>query len=287
MARRDLPSNADTSASYELPGIALISRDGAAQLLMAPGESSDVERFPIRRAGKKTALRFAVGEPGRRGTIWRLWASRETDDVYLGSRHTAREAKMSLHQSGDWRFQIVDPERPKTVRLHDFEGTPDGRIIHRWARPKPNAVGWTHAVSIVLPAHHLVTIPDDGVRWDDVRWCPAPRPGAQVEFQVKIVSPDRGVVSYRELIESGGRLAVMDALQLASGDVAIVLALTVVTTEDEAAEIARYEEKARLGVPPATDFDRSPQLGPRHLVFGHDPDGRPRYYDLAFTVDPG
>jgi hypothetical protein len=287
MTPSDAPSDADSSAFDGIPAIAVISDGGAAQLLMVPGESGDVENFPIRRASNKAALRFAVGEPGRRGTIWRLWASRDTDDVYLGSRHTAGEVKVSLHQSGDWRLQIVDPERPKTVYINGGEGGRDGRILDRWARPKPNPVGWTHALSIVLPERHLVTIPNDGVRWDDVRWCPAPRPREQVEFEVHIVTPHQGSVTYRELVKSGGRLAVMDALQLASGDVAIVLALTLPTTKDEAGYIARCEAMARLGTPPATQFDRSPQLGPRHLIFSVDPDGRRRYYDLAFKADPG
>jgi hypothetical protein len=86
-----------------------------------------------------------------------------------------------------------------------------------------------------------------------------------------------------ELILSGGRVAVMDALQLAGGDVALVLALTVATGEGEARDIARCEAVAAGNAPPATEFHRSPQLGPRHLIHGAFPDGRRRYDDLAFT----
>lgn len=264
-----------------LPAIAVTSIDGVAELLMMPGESSDVGTFPIRRAGKKAAVRFAVGEPGRRGTVWRLWASRDTDDVYLASRQTAGEVKFSLHQSGDWRMQIVEPDRPKTVRFAGRSDT-DGRILHRWERPAPNAVGWTHALSIVLPETHLHGIPYDGVKWDDVRWCPAPGTGEQVEFEVYVVKPKRGMMTYRDLLFSGGRVAVMDALQLASGEVAIVLALTVPTTEEEAAVIARCEELARSSVPDASDFDRAPELAPRQLISGVVGNGRRRHYDLAF-----
>jgi hypothetical protein len=281
------PDDADSFVDEPFPAVAVISVEGAAQILMAPGGSGDVEAFPVRRAGKKAAVRFSVGVPGRRGTIWRLWASRDTDDVYFGSRQTAGEMKVSLHQSGDWRAQIVDPDRPKTVLFRGFDGSGESRILNRWTRPEPNPVGWTHAVSIVLPAHHLVTVPDDSIRWDDVRWCPAPRPGEQVEFEVSIVTPHQGGMSYRKLLMDGGRLAVMDALQLASGNVAIVLALTVATTEGEAQHIAHCEALAASEAPSAMEFDRSPQLGPRHLIFGVGPDGRPRYYDLAFTGAPG
>lgn len=72
---------------------------------------------------------------------------------------------------------------------------------------------------------------------------------------------------------SCGRLAVMDALQLAGGDVALVLALTVATDEGEAMDIERCEAVAAGDAPPATEFNRSPQLGPRHLVHGASPMG--------------
>lgn len=285
MATSEPPGDTDRSAFDGLPALAVISSAGAAQLLMVPGESGDVEKFPVQQASKKTALRFAVGEPGRRGTIWRLWANRDTDDLYLASRNTAGEMKVSLHQSGDWRMQIVNPERPKTVHFHDFDGSRDGRILDRWTRPEPNAIGWTHALSIVLPERHLVAIPSDNVRPDDVRWCPAPRPGEQVEFEINIVIPQQGSASYRELIMRGGSLAVMDALQLASGNVAIVLAYTVPTTPGEARFIARLEAQADLGTPPAAEFDPSPHLGPRRLMTSADPSGQRRYYDLAFGAD--
>jgi hypothetical protein len=168
------PKHVGSSVFDGLPGVAVSSVEDAAWLLMVPGESSDVEPFPIRRADKKTALRFAVGEPGRQGTIWRLWASRDTADVYVGSRRTAGEVKVSLHHSGNWRLQIVEPARPKTVHFQDVEVSRDGRILDRWTRPKSNPVGWTHALSIVLPARHLVAIPNDHERWDDVHWCQAP-----------------------------------------------------------------------------------------------------------------
>jgi hypothetical protein len=71
--------------------------------------------------------------------------------------------------------------------------------------------------------------------------------GYQVEFQLSIVTPQQGAVSYGELLRSGGRLAVMDALHLANGDVAVVLAVTVATEHDEARLISRLEDIGRRG----------------------------------------
>jgi hypothetical protein len=46
---------------------------------------------------------ITVGEPGRRSTIWRVWANPKKGDIYIASRKTAWNFKLSLHESGDWR----------------------------------------------------------------------------------------------------------------------------------------------------------------------------------------
>ena len=279
MTADDDAGDLEAVARLNLPGVAVGSSDGVAHVLMI--DENEVKPFPIRRASKKVALRFAVGEPGLRGTVWRLWASRDTDDVYLASRQTAGEVKVSLHDSGDWRLQVVDPDRPKTVVFGDVGGRAQGRVLDRWQRPEANTVGWVHAITIVLPERHLVPLPHDGVPFEDVRWLPRPGRNEFVAFEVSIVTPGRGICSYRELLDSGGRLSVMDALQLASGDVAIVLAITAKIDAAEAADIARCEAIAAQTIPAESEFDRSPELGPRHLIHGSMPDGRRRYYDLS------
>jgi len=265
-------------AEFRVPGMAVVNGPDGAELLVAGDE--DGVTFPVRRATKGTALRFAVGEPGRRSTVWRLWANAGTDDVYLASRQTAGEMKVSLHQSGDWRAQIVEPDRAKTVHFgaRSVEG---GRILHRWRRPEPNAVGWTHALTIVLPGDQLSGVPNDQVRWDDVRWLPAPGLEEQAEFDIHIVRPNLGMISHRAMLLEGVRVSVMDVLQLSSGDVAVVSALVGPTVRDELAMIARWEEEARTDSPPM-EWNRSAELGPRRLFFAVGPDGRQRFYDLAF-----
>jgi hypothetical protein len=267
----------DLLAEFRVPGMAVVSGPDGAELVVAGDE--DVVTFPVSRATKKTALRFAVGEPGRRSTVWRLWANAGTDDVYVASRQTAGEMKVSLHQSGDWRAQIVEPDRAKSVHF-GARSAEDGRILHRWQRPEANAVGWTHAVTIVLPGDQLSVVPNDQVRWDDVRWLPAPGLEEQAEFDIYIVRPNLGMVSHRTLVLEGVRVSVMDVLQLSSGDVAIVTALVGPALSDELAMVARWEEEARKDSPPR-EWDRSAELGPRRLLFAVGSDGRQRFYDLA------
>lgn len=245
----------ETPIEIRLPAIGIGSIDGQAVLLRFPGASEPVDTYPLRRATKKAAMRFAVGQPGRRGTIWRLWA--KGDDVYLASRQTAGEIKFSLHESGDWRQQIVQPESPKTVEFSG-RGDDDGRILNQWERPDPNAVGWTLALTIVLPEDQLSRMQVDTVRWDDVQWCEEPGEGQQVEFEVYVVTPGGGLMSYADG-PPGARIDVMNALQIANGDVAIVLARTVASHEDDRNTIAGF--KSWAGDHPASpDFDRDPRL---------------------------
>jgi hypothetical protein len=253
---------AETFTGFPAQGLAVRSGPKGAELVLTEGRDLV---FPVRRTSKRAALRFAVGEPGRRGTIWRLWANSGTDDVYLASRQTAGEVKISFHQSGDWRMQIVQPDRPKTVR---FGPRPDeeGRVLHRWQRPEPNAVGWIHALTIALPGQQLSVVPGDQVRWDDVRWLPSPQPHEQAEFDIHIVRPNGGMIGFQQMILEGVRVSVMDALQLSSGDVVVVTALIGPTRPAELATIARMQGRAENGLPAPQEWDRSPERGPRLLA---------------------
>jgi hypothetical protein len=59
-------------------------------------------------SGKELAIRLAVGDPdGPRSTVWRVWANRRSSDVYVAARVLGGVAKVSLHQSGRWRFAFT------------------------------------------------------------------------------------------------------------------------------------------------------------------------------------
>lgn len=263
------------------PTIAVVTTEDGVDVVMSHGDGR-VDRHRVRLAGPGVAIRFASGEPGRRGTVWRLWANRNVADVYLASRQTADEFKVSLHASGDWRVQIVQPDQPKSIHLHDLTGDRSGRMLFSWQRPEPEDSGWTYCLSIVLPGHHLLDTPLD--RWQDVQWHRPPEVGEHVEFVIYLVTPNRATMTFGTLLrELQAHLAYMDAIELASGEVALVLALSMPTPNDEASYITRAE---RLGIEatrrgPA--FDAS--TGPRHLVMGSNHSGEPRFYDLAHRLE--
>lgn len=263
------------------PAIAVVRADGDVKVVIFWDEGR-IEEHPLPRAGKGVALRFAVGEPGRRGTVWRLWANRDKNDVYVSSRMSAGDLKVSLHQTGDWRLQFVKPEGPTKVFYRGIGEHRKGRVLDQWSRPAPNRIGWVHALSIVMPESHISIVPEDTVKWDDVRWCPAPGPGTQVELEIKIVTPNQGFSTYRDLFQRSGGLAVVDGLELAGGDVALVLAILVPTSDSDTAFIERCEAEAQRNGPTEVEFDRSPSLAPRSLVHSVATDGTRRYFDLKF-----
>jgi hypothetical protein len=260
------------------PIVAVRSAEDVASVVITDARG-DVEEYRVRRAGKGIALRLAVGEPGRRGTVWRLWANRSTSDVYIASRHTAGELKISLDESGDWRIQTIGPKGSGTIHVHDLvEQHSEGRVLERWRRPEANSVGWTHAFSIVLPDRHLVTTPVD--RWDDIQWHRPPGDAELVEIMVYLVRPNFGAMTYGTLLLNlGGYLTYMDALQLASDEVAVVLAFTMPIDEAEAAYITRLEEAGKHAADSAPTFEAA--TGPRHLIMSADITGTLRLYDLA------
>lgn len=239
--------------------------------------ADDLVQFPVRRASKSHVLRFTVGVPGRRGTVWRLWANKGTFDVYLASRHTAGEHKVSLHQSGDWRYQLVTP---KTVFIPD---PPEGRILHQWRRPRSDAVGWTHGVNIVLPDSDLLEIPDDLLDTKDVVWIDAPPSGHQVILEIHLVRPNRGLRDYSGDLADGAQVVVVGGLALSNGEVVVVLAFVGPTTEQMAANIATARQKS-LETPVPSQFDRSPSRGARMLVWGRT-DEAVELYDLALAPE--
>lgn len=106
-------------------------------------------------------IRLTVGKPGARSSIWRIWANPGSSDIYIASRHTAGHHKISLHQSGDYRYQLINFDT-LNQQLSDFEVVgerPEGRMLGSWRRPQPQPHGWTDAMRIVVPSSELFETP--------------------------------------------------------------------------------------------------------------------------------
>lgn len=246
-------------------------------------EGLDVEQHPIPAMTKNTALRFAAGEPGHRGTVWRLWGAKNADDVYLASRTSAHEFKVSLHQSGDWRLQAIDLRKENDTHFGNLDPG-QGRILHQWARPAADEAGWTRAVSIRIPSEHLSVVPFDGVKYTDVRWIKAPPQGHTLTFEVVLVraNPERAVVRTFDL-RPQEFAAVVDAVCLPGGEVALVLAFTDPTPAGALQKLEAPFQRMEAGGHAAPEtWDRSAESAPRVLMC-HDEEGVLVLSDLALA----
>ena len=94
--------------------------------------------------------RFAVGAAdGPRSAVWRLWTGKGTSDVYIAARAHGGDAKVSLHESGDWRFAFTEDFYERRASTEAEE-----RAIERWNRP-PSIEGITPAFMVVVPSGEI------------------------------------------------------------------------------------------------------------------------------------
>ncbi len=143
--------------------------------------------------GPGGTVRVAAGSAGgARSTVWRVWANRTSSDVYVAARVLAGVNKISLHESGDWRYQWVRPEPAERY------APGQGRLIGRWPRPPAVGAGWTRGLAIWVPEPDLVPIPDDTEDGQGVTWIPKPPRGKVATFQVVVAKPNLGIVQLQQ-----------------------------------------------------------------------------------------
>lgn len=229
----------------------------------------------------KRPIRFTVGEPGRRSTVWRVWAPPGKDDVYIASRQSVGIFKISLHESGDWRCQWVKHDH-EDVTYHVFRkgADPDGRIIAQWQRPPPIAAGWTEALSIWVPGDDILAVPGDGELPDELQWITAPDSGEAAEFRFWFVQPRKGSFDLTAVFrKEKNSPSVVNGFRLASGEVLLVLAAVCQLDDQRLRTLTKVRRLARACIEPS--FDMSPATGPRTAVLETEEDGHANVWDLS------
>jgi len=237
---------------------------------------------PYRKKG--STLRFLVGQPGRRASVWRLWTGTTDDDIYLGDRHSTRYAKFSLHASGDWRLQWNTDDRTETRYWSEHGKEPDGRVIARWAAPPIGPAGWTHAMSIITAAADVVDVPTDNQTHGSPVLVPAPEPGWVVEFAIFLITPDSGLCDMSgKLTPPGASARLVGGYLLPGGRTVVVWAFTrpLPSGVEEMLRADREQSVARLR---GTGWSLHPSWGPRsYAIFMPDESGPIEVWDLALA----
>lgn len=223
------------------------------------------ERADFKVDGPGGEVRFCIGVPGRRTSIWKVWAGKSKSDVYIAARVLGKHMKYSLHESGDWRTQWHTPES-----AYKYTGTAS-RVIDRWARPAEAGNGWTHAFSILVPRGATSTTPEDPPTGDpSVTYLPEPKEGEAVALRIVIAATDRG---YTQLT----RTRPIAAFYLASGEVVLVLAMQITLTSKDW-EWLRSQHASAVATAGTTLIpDPSTRVG----LFGQQADGSRWVWDLC------
>ncbi|GAB3253118.1 hypothetical protein [Arthrobacter pigmenti] len=237
-------------------------------------------------ANKKKALRFVVGEPGRHSSVWNAFANKTTSDVYVAIRSSASLHKMSLHESGDFRHQLIGMTK-ETLNRPDLAvdslvaDVSKGRVLHRWQRPVPLQAGWVSCMGILVPAGELRA---GGGNFQDVEWVPEPAEGYGINIQCFLVTPGQGELELTGYVTDKGPLSVIGGFKLSNGEVFVVLSATV---PFEAEDQKVIETARRQGLNNAApDFDWAAEHGPRLLITTGGKADVPTFWDVDALASP-
>lgn len=212
-------------------------------------------------------LRFAVGQRGRRSSVWRVWANTSSHDVYIASRTIAGIQKYSLHASGIWRLAFTS-EYMAEVGAGEVD-----RVIDRWSRPEPDASGVVPGPIIAVRAED-VTDMDDTALGGQIDWVPAP-------------AADEGVFFHTLFLRLGQELSLpprtmpVGILRLTNDEGFLVAAETAVPSDEQRESLVDARRKAEATLPDEV-LKQAGEPGLRLGVFGNYDDGRRYVWDTAF-----
>jgi hypothetical protein len=178
-------------------------------------------------------IRFAVGAPNApQSTIWRVWATRNTCDVYLGPRPALKQMKTSLHESGDYR-----------------QATPDRRLVQQW-KPAQPLFGTVEHLYCVLVFPDAIAPSTHPLPKDNVFWARAPSETEAVRFDLCRLRKLDSRILFNQMFSPVRRFDLVDG-----GEVALVVT-HVPTNEDDRARYAELRREMEPGSRNKRDPDR-------------------------------
>jgi hypothetical protein len=241
--------------------------------------------IPVRSASKRRPIKFATGSPQLRSGIWRVWSPTSTGDVYVMPQSNESFAKISLHESGDWRFQVVSEKR-NHPQIH-FVEQPDSesRVLDQWTRPTEFVDGWTDALTILVPQEDIAPVPNDPVAPSAVpRWMSEPPPMWCSRYRLQLIKDDAPTLSMNWPDDwCRHRVTLIGAYRTAVGETVLITHDHTRLLDRNRLLISRYRHDHAFTLP--TDFDTAPQTGPRCIAHTTEgPEQHRIFFDLASFV---
>lgn len=177
------------------------------------------------------AIRFGARRGDLRSGTFVVATSANTPDVYIMCRGVGRQARVSLHQSGSWRFSI-EPISADTGEVMPPMGG------ETWTRPPPFVDGLTKVFGVIVPSAGVTRrIDDDGNR---VRLVQVPRGCWGIQFTLILSDPGTPARSWPGA--EGMRTTLIGRTELATGETLWVVAHEIVTapTLDETPKTGKF-----------------------------------------------
>lgn len=226
---------------------------------------------------RENVVRFAVGGPNRpRSTVWRLWTGKGTSDVYISARTLGGALKVSLHESGTWRYAFTADYGEQRASTGD-----EDRVIERWKRPPPINVITSAFMVVVrsgeigLPRHPL---PERAKKYSrNVTWVPPAPRGSATHFIVMYTEPDGPV--------PGDDVRFVSRFELPNRQTVSVMVHEQAISEEQQRQIEAgrqaIAEQMRLTLRAADRAALEPWLEPRGFLYGHNNLGTRFFIDIS------
>jgi hypothetical protein len=229
---------------------------------------------------REEVVRFAVGSAdGPRSTVWRIWTDRGNSNVYIAARVLGGVVKVSLHQSGVWRFAFTDEHWEGGSAPEVGEGD---RLIERW-NPPQSYQGVTAAFMIAVPSAEIGMprrpLPESAQKYTkNVKWVqPAPK-GFATHFIVMYIEPGVPV--------PGDGVQILSSFVLSDRRTVSVMLLEQAISAEQQRQIESARQSIIQLVRQGRAADRSSleaALEPRGYLYGHNEFGTRFFIDISGT----
>jgi hypothetical protein len=237
-------------------------------------EDGAITNETIKLDGPGGKIRIGVGDPSTgRSSIWVVHGPKKNADIYVGNRATMGFQKVSLHESGIWRYAWT------AEKASLFVDAETDRMLDRWSASEPIGAGWSIAFRIIIPeedTHTISPVFGNQSSLSEIIWLPRPEPGTSVVLQIIVAEPDKGFVEVKNGLPAGSFFSVKED---GSVQICLVLVSYVRITEKEL-ESQRQVRKSLLSALASNNAITATPTA-RMIAFGTQDDGTKYFLDLA------
>lgn len=158
-------------------------------------DNDDSVIIPFSRHGGKQSIAF--GAEGNRCGLWKVIVNRK-GDIYLVERTLGRSLKLSLHQSGDWRWQFEQESIQRSAVARAAVDANGNRVMAQWARASCES-GVLRAFRIFTTGADMAQVPNDPEGKDTI-WLPKLGMNELGLIEIILMRPDAAQIELKGLV---------------------------------------------------------------------------------------